>query len=203
MCTVLGVLYGAGTSVLNHTGPGFVAMVLGHATAWAGFGLLVAWVLRRVRSRGLRRCALGVVAVYLTAVLAYYTSDVLIDLPGVAQTQYAIEAGEIPPLPEGTPVHDVPSFVLGQAGDALIWLFGAVAVSGPVALAGALMARGDTIGLIARLSAPAVLVTAVLMMGEAGGTLAAAVAIAAIWSAVVLVSAWRSARSAAPGTGAA
>ena len=188
LCALIGMIYGSGTSALNHTGPGLLAMLLGHGAAWAGLGVLVGWALRRRGELSIWRCIAGVVLAFGVAVITYYATDVLFDLPGVLRLERSIADGAIPPLPSGTPVEGVSDFVFGQAQQMTYWMFGAVLLGAPIALAGVLMARPDRIGLIARIAGPLVLVAAMFIIAAPRLVLVCSFLVAAAWLAIVLLS---------------
>jgi hypothetical protein len=159
---VLGSVYGAGTSTLNHTGPGILSGALGHGAAWAGLGLVVGLVLRRLNCTVLW-CVIGVVVTFSTASIFYYASDVLWLVPGTARLQQDIESGVTPPLPRETPVQTVGDLLSGQFTEALYWVMFSVLLGVPVGLAGVLMARQDGIGLATRCAAPVILLCYMFM----------------------------------------
>ena len=158
-CMFVGAAYGAGTSILNHTGPAFLSALLGDGAAWAGLGLLSGWMLRK-KSLTLWFCLLGTVIIFVFATLSYYISDILFSLPDIIQLQQDIDSGDIPPLPEeAARPSTVKDLICLQGQEAAAWVGMSVLLGIPVGLAGALMARRDLLGFLIQLSGPILLAT--------------------------------------------
>ncbi|MCP3426707.1 hypothetical protein NBM05_12015 [Rothia sp. AR01] len=153
---LVGLLYGAGTSVLNHAQVPQVAAVLGHGAGWACLGLLFAWWLRR-RGAPALHSALGVVVMLASATLAYYASDTLYDVANYRAAMADPEIVGVPGLEPGL------GSLEGNLYDSVVWLIGSAIGGLIVAVPGILGARPGAWGWLGRLAAPVGLLVGLLL----------------------------------------
>ena len=126
----------------------------------------------------------AVASTFAVAVVFYYLSGTLFSLPGTVRLERELASGALPPLPPGYPGGGAEAMVRGSLMDAAYWL---VALSVPVALVGALMARRDSTGLMVRLAGPLVLGVATIWLHPNATVFWTSLGAAVAWLSLIII----------------